>query len=68
MKMLKVLFALTLAMFGLSVSALAAVPAEITTLDADLTSVWTLVKTLIISIGVFIIMWKFFRRGVNKAG
>jgi len=66
--MLKVIMGLMLLAFGFVVQAVAAVPAEITTLNTDLISVWDLVKALIILIGVFTISWKFFRRGVNKAG
>lgn len=66
--MQKYMLALLVSLFGFVVSALAAVPAEITTLNDDLTSVWTLVKGLIIAVGVFVIAWKFFRKGANKAG
>jgi len=54
--------------FGLAATAHATVPAEITTALADAESVWTSVKALIILIGLFLILWAFFRKGIRKAG
>lgn len=67
--MFKKLLALTLASLGLLViNAQAAIPTEISGAVTDLTDLWDDIKVLVIAIGLFVIMWKFFRKGSNKAG
>jgi len=39
-----------------------AVPAEITTALEDLTGLWDDIKPFIMAVGVFLILWRFFRR------
>lgn len=66
--MLRKLFAFLALLLGLSVNALATVPAEITTALTDVNDVWDDIKLLIIAVGVFVIIWRFFRKGASKAG
>lgn len=69
MDTLKKLFLGMLAFLGLlAANAQAAIPTEISGALTDLTDLWDDIKVVVIAIGLFIIMWKFFRKGSNKAG
>lgn len=46
---------------------LATLPAEITTAMSDLDALWLLVKAFVITVGIFFVLWRFFRRGAAKA-
>lgn len=63
----KGLAGLFLFVFGLVMSVFATAPAEIDTAIADATSTWTSIKTLIVAVGVFVVLWKFFKKGISKA-
>lgn len=65
--MIRNMLALFCVLLGLSVQALATVPAEITTALTDVNDVWDDIKLLMIAVGVFVIIWRFFRKGVSKA-
>jgi len=68
MKYLKMFLGMLAILFGLTINAFATVPAEITTALADVNDVWDDVKLLIIAVGIFFVVWKFFRRGVSRTG
>lgn len=57
----------SLGFLGFALNAQAAVPTEISTALTDLAGLWDDIKELVIAIGLFVIMWKFFRKGSNKA-
>lgn len=63
----RILLALLASLGLFALNAQAAVPTEITTALADLSGLWDDIKELVIAIGLFVIMWKFFRKGSNKA-
>jgi len=46
---------------------LATIPAEITTAFTDLDALWVLAKGFIITVGVFMLLWRFFRKTAPKA-
>jgi len=66
--MKKYVLALLAVFLGLFSQAYATVPAEITTALTDINDVWDDVKLLILAVGLFLIMWKFFRKGTSKSG
>jgi len=47
---------------------LATIPAEISTAVTDLEGVWDLIQPVILSVGIFVILWRFFRKGAKKVG
>jgi len=46
----------------------ATIPAEITTAVTDLEGVWDLLQPVILSVGIFVVLWRFFRKGARKVG
>jgi len=47
---------------------IATIPAEITTAVTDLEGVWDLLQPVILSVGIFVVLWRFFRKGARKVG
>jgi len=47
---------------------IATIPTEISTAVTDLEGVWDLLQPVILSVGIFVVLWRFFRKGARKVG